>query len=274
MLSFESIAREYATLFDSMEITRGSVVASQVKRIMDFIDAYKEVEAKTGVPWVVIGIMDLRESGGGACRHLHNGDSLRKRTVNVPSNRPKPGTGPFTFLDSACDAVQIKGLHKITEWTIERMAYEFERYNGFGYRQYRSMRSPYLWGGTSHQQPGKYIRDGVFDKTVMDKQIGCMPLLKELCDVAGVVIPSMYDATPDPDKQTAASNAKTNREMSTTEKAVIGTGFTAATVTTTIATTKEGVGVAKEIQPLLTVPMVGLIGIIAIGGLFLWWVRK
>ena len=40
--------------------------------------------------------------------------------------------------------------------------------------------SPYVWGGTNIQKPGKYVRDGVLSKKVWDTQPGCAPILKVL----------------------------------------------------------------------------------------------
>lgn len=201
----DKLAREYATMWDAMEITRDeSAMEKTVNRIIAFRAAYEEVERMTNVPWYIVGIMDMREGGGGACKHLHNGDSLKRPTRQVPANRPA-GKGPFTFQQSACDALQIKGLDKITEWTVERMALEFERYNGFGYRQYRKIVSPYLWGGTNHQQRGKYVADGVYSTAVMDPQHGCMPLLKLIADKCEITIPSQFGAKPGPET-TPASN--------------------------------------------------------------------
>lgn len=228
-----------------MEITRAGVVESQVRKILTCRDAYVSVEAVTGVPWFIIGIMDLREGGGGACTHLHNGDSLKKQTENVPANRP-PGPGPFTFIQSAVDALRIKKLDKIERWTLERIAYEFERYNGFGYRKYRKMLSPYLWGATNHQQPGKYVRDGVFDRSVMDKQVGCMALLKALCDAEGIAITSQFGATANPDEPTPASNAKA--EDGPDKRVIVGGSAAAVTVTGAIAQTKEATEVARQVK--------------------------
>jgi hypothetical protein len=59
------------------------------------------------------------------------------------------------------------------------MLWALEPYNGYGYRN-KGLRSPYLWASTNHQQRGKYIRDRVFDPTVMDEQVGCAAQLKYL----------------------------------------------------------------------------------------------
>jgi lysozyme family protein len=60
------------------------------------------------------------------------------------------------------------------------VAWLLEKFNGFGYREYHHIPSPYLWGGTVVQKPGKYVRDKHYDPTVMDEQIGGMALLAAL----------------------------------------------------------------------------------------------
>ena len=52
-----------------------------------------------------------------------------------------------------------------------------EKYNGWGYF-FRGIPSPYVWGATSNQRPGKYVSDGVWSSTTMDRQIGCAAMLK------------------------------------------------------------------------------------------------
>lgn len=277
---FEAISREFATLWDSMEITRDeTVMRKTVERILSCRPAYEEVEKLTGVPWYVIGIMDMREGGGGARKHLHNGDSLKRPTVQVPAKRP-PGPGPFTFCQSACDALAIKGLDKLRDWSVERMAYEFERFNGFGYRQYRGIRSPYLWGGSNHQERGKYIADGKYSKAVMDPQHGCMPLLKIIADECQLELRSMYGATPDA-MPSPASNAKAEEPgMSTAAKAGAATaGFVGLGTIDPVGLSSTLVAVkgnAVQLMPAgfnltsLAVPV--LIMGIAVG--LLWWASR
>ena len=207
--TLKDYAQEYATLWDTMEIVRDAkVIESTAAKIIKFRAQYEEVEAVTNVPWYVVGIMDMREGGGGCCTHLHNGDSLKKPTVSVPAKRPK-GNGPFTWQESACDALRLKGYDKIDAWTVEQMAFAFERYNGFGYRKKDiNIPSPYLWGGTNHQTKGKYIADHVFSKTVLDPQIGCMPLLRHIAEKCDIELASQFGATAGASESSPASNRK------------------------------------------------------------------
>ena len=62
------------------------------------------------------------------------------------------------------------------------MLYEFEKYNGFGYVKHK-VNSPYVWAGTSLQQSGKYVADGVFNRSHWDKQLGCAAILKKLIEL-------------------------------------------------------------------------------------------
>ncbi len=56
------------------------------------------------------------------------------------------------------------------------MLTNLERYNGLGYAA-RGLPSPYIWSGTEQYHAGKYVADGVFDPTEVDKQLGCAGLL-------------------------------------------------------------------------------------------------
>lgn len=176
-LKFENVRAEYADLWRSMRIDPARVPAFQAtaKRLLKGMDRYKAVSRATGVPAAMIAILHERESGADFSTYLGNGEPLNRVTRIVPIGR-----GPFrNFEEGAIDALAIDGLSKIKDWTLETMLYKAEAFNGFGYRG-KGIRSPYLWGGTNHQQRGKYVRDGVFDATVMDTQLGAAGVLFSL----------------------------------------------------------------------------------------------
>lgn len=177
---------EYKSLWESMEIKSSwkSQVYRKAKQIYANKDKYEEIAAlfSNGMPWYFIGIIHNLECGLDFSKHLHNGDSLARRTRRVPASRPKTHFGPFTFTESAKDALEMKGFDKVTDWSPEHMAYLFEKYNGFGYR-YRRKTNPYLWSGSPHYTKGKFIRDHVFSASAVSEQIGCMPLLKAILDL-------------------------------------------------------------------------------------------
>ena len=181
---------EYHNLWSTMDIDNDKVSKFQeaALTILNHKQIYKELEEKTGVPFDLIGVIHFRESNCDLSTHLHNGDSLRRRTVNEPKGRPLAGKPPYGFVESALDALHYDGLDTIKDWSIERRAYFLERYNGFGYRN-KGINSPYLWAGTDRYTKGKYIKDGVFNPNVVDAQLGAMGILKTLYDLNGTEIP-------------------------------------------------------------------------------------
>lgn len=186
--TFLSLKKQYANLWHTIEIKpdwRSKLDAAANKIILNR-DKYERVQAETGVPWFVVGVIHMRESNCNFSTHLHNGDSLKARTYRVPKGRPANGKPPFDWYFSAADALKMKGLHQLPGWDIETVLYQLERYNGFGYRQYhKATLSPYLWQGTGHycdadSACGKYVADGRFSSTEADKQCGAAAVLKVL----------------------------------------------------------------------------------------------
>jgi lysozyme family protein len=172
---------EYQQLFDTCNITPGKypLIDSVVKKITSNKKQYEGVSKATGVPWYLIGIIHIMECGGKFTTHLHNGDPLTAKTKRVPKNRPLTGTPPFKWEDSAKDALLLRKLDKITNWSIPEMLFQLEGYNGFGYRR-RGIYSPYLWSYSNHYSKGKYTADGIYDPNAVSKQIGAAVLLRRM----------------------------------------------------------------------------------------------
>lgn len=148
-------------------------------RIADRLIANKEryvaVEKDTGVPWWMIAVLHLRESDANFKTYLGNGEPLSRKTRLVPKGR-----GPFeSWHEGAVDALRFDRLTTIKDWRIEKVLYFCESFNGFGYAM-RGLPSPYVFGGTSVQRPGKYIADGRWSGTTMDSQPGCAPIIQAL----------------------------------------------------------------------------------------------
>lgn len=207
MATFEQRKALYAKLWETCEIRpeRKDAMVLAAGKVAEGRTRYEEIAAATGVPWWFIGFLHLRESNCNFNRHLHNGDDLGAKTHHVPANRPpwKPRNGKrYTFEESAEDALAMKGLGKIKDWSVERVCFEAERYNGTGY-QGRGDRSPYLWAGTNQQIAGKYVRDGVFDGRHWDIQPGVCAVLKVLLEKD----PTLLDTDPVEEEAIAAPKA-------------------------------------------------------------------
>lgn len=180
-----STQQNLATMFG--KATTPSSRAKEVGRIVDTIvfhrDRYDEVvETLTTVPWWAVAVIHNMECGLDFTKHLHNGDSLKRRTVNEPKGRPTTGNGPFSFLESAIDALRYDKAHIVTDWSIGPALDWFERYNGVGYRNHKPapVPSPYLWSFTDQYVKGKYVSDGKYDPNAVSQQAGVACVLKEL----------------------------------------------------------------------------------------------
>lgn len=175
---------KYMDMWNNMVITDEEAVIEAAKLILEGREVYEEVVKDTGVPWQIIGLTHYRE---GSCifnTHPHNGDSLKKRTVNVPAGRPLVGEPPFTWQESAWDCYfNLKHLDKVPEWSLPVIMWQLEAFNGLGYLKYHpTVPSPYIWSKTAFYTKGKYASDGKFDPELVDKQTGCAPLFRYLSD--------------------------------------------------------------------------------------------
>lgn len=172
-------AAKYEEQWDVMhqrpERLGGTMVAA--KRILAGKAQYKKVELALGVPWPVVGMIHERESSCKFSTHLHNGDTLQKRTTHVPAGRPKTGSPPFKWFESAIDALRMKNADAFGPWTIGATGVFLEDYNGPGYFN-RGIPSPYVLAGSDLYTKGKYVADGKFNKNFVDPQPGCFPLLQ------------------------------------------------------------------------------------------------
>lgn len=185
--AFALLRAEYADLFASCQISqiRAGEVAWHRNRLLKYRSRYEEVAVRTGAPWWFIGIVHALEASFNFAGHLHNGDPLTARTVQVPKGRPAQWNPPSDWVSSAVDAIEYEGYAGKQDWNLAMTLYRFESYNGFGYRG-RGVNTPYLWSFSNHYSAGKFVRDGKFDPNAVSKQCGAAVMLKALiaaCDV-------------------------------------------------------------------------------------------
>lgn len=181
---YRSYQPGYNDLWRSIAIRpdRVGTVDWYVNQIVRNKDRYMKVQENTGVPWFWVGITHGLEGSFNFSTHLHNGDPLSARTVQVPAGRPTTGRAPFTWEFSAFDAINMKGYPNWRDWHLPSiLAYSFERYNGFGYRN-KGVNSPYLWSFSYHYSRGKYTADGYYDPYAVSQQAGAMVVLKRGLD--------------------------------------------------------------------------------------------
>jgi len=156
---------------------RGPAFEAVANRIKNNKAVYQKIEKETGVPWWFIGITHYREANLDMNANLAQGDPWRTKSRHVPVGR-----GPFnSFEEAAVDALVNCSPHAAQnkDWSVGGALTMFEKYNGLGYAK-KNVPSPYVWAGTDQYVHGKYVADGVYDDTAVDKQLGCAGLLKFL----------------------------------------------------------------------------------------------
>lgn len=197
---YAQLAAEYAEYFAVATIRQSvanvpnvtAIVRKNGDRALANKSRYEAVGNALGaIPWWFIAGVHQMESGFNFGTHLHNGDSLSARTHQVPAGRPKamPASGhfPYTWEESAADALTMEKLNGLTDWSLPRALYRWEAYNGFGYRP-RSVPTPYVWSFTTIYTSGRYIADHVFNNGSVSQQCGTAALLKELVNRGAVKV--------------------------------------------------------------------------------------
>jgi lysozyme family protein len=190
-----ALAAEYRRLYKECRVKpdRFEETDRVVTEILENRTRYESVADALKLPWYLVAAIHSMESGLDFSRHLHNGDPLRFRTVHTPAGRPKKGNPPFSWEESAIDALKLRRLDKVKVWSLPRVLYELEGYNGWGYRLYHPhVLTPYLWSGSNHYVSGKYIADGRWSDTARSKQIGAALIIRRLEERGEIIVQEAY----------------------------------------------------------------------------------
>ena len=185
------LRQEYQQRFDHAKVSpaRQETVAQSVRKILGNRARYERITKSTTMPWYFLAIIHGLEADFRFDSHLHNGDPLTGRTVRVPAGRPARGTPPFSWEESAMDAIAVNRYDKWNDWSIAGMLVVWERYNGLGYRHY-GVNSPYVWACTDLYAKGRYVADGRYDAHAESRQCGAVALLKGLIATGSVSPPA------------------------------------------------------------------------------------
>jgi len=181
----DALRAEYRTMFDTSSITasRQTAVEGLVASLIANKARYEAVAQPLGMPWHVVAVIHNMESSQSFSKHLHNGDPLTARTVHVPAGRPRTGSPPFTWEESATDALTMHGFASWHDWTVAGTLYQIECYNGTGYRLYHpDVKTPYLWSFCNWYTAGKYVADGTWSQTATSSQCGAAVLLRRMAE--------------------------------------------------------------------------------------------
>lgn len=185
---------EYEELFNSCVVTKPVAVQEVVDGSLRGQARYRSVEATSGVPWFVIAVTHNMECSLDFKAHLHNGDSLKKKTVNDPAGRPPGWDGTGSWEQSALDALAFDGLTQWDDWSISGICYKLEGYNGWSSRAH-GIHTPYLWSFSNHYTHGKFIADHVWSESAVSQQCGAAVVLRRMAEMGEIA----FDSQPVPD---------------------------------------------------------------------------
>lgn len=191
----DALRASYQQLFDTCVASAAHTteIGNTANRIAANQARYAAVGEPLGIPWYFIGLIHCMECSLRFDQHLHNGDPLTARTVQVPAGRPTTGQPPFTWEDSATDALTYEGFANQADWSLPALLYRLEKYNGFGYRNH-GINTPYLWSFSNQYTKGKYGSDGNWSPDLVSQQCGAATLLRSLIEKGAVTL----DGAPGP----------------------------------------------------------------------------
>ncbi len=142
--------------------------------------AYEKLEDDVCIPWYFIGLIHALEASFNFDAHLHNGDPLSRRTVQVPAGHPEKWNPPNDWQSSAKDALAYEKFTDHLDWNLARLLFRLETYNGFRSRELHNINSPYLWSFSNHYTKGKFIADNEWSSSAVSQQCGAAVMLKQL----------------------------------------------------------------------------------------------
>ena len=204
MTDLTALKAANAARWKNAKITRPASFATVAKHLCDPTakSRYQGVSARTGVPWPFIAVAHERESSQDWTGSLAQGDPWNRESVHVPAGR-----GPFkSWEEAAVDALVNCGPYaaRNKDWSVGGCLTKLEEYNGLGYAS-RGRPSPYVWSGTDQYVSGKYVRDGVYDPSAVDSQLGCAGLLMAMMAIdptitftGAVIKPAVIPGAPKP----------------------------------------------------------------------------
>ena len=185
-MSYGDLEDEYVACFHAAQPRpeRAGDLNFYLANLRKHRDRYQAVGAPFGIPRYFIGCIHALEGGFDFNTHMFNGDPLTARTVHVPRGQPEapPANGErYTWEESATAAMRLKGFDHDGDWSLPRLLYRWEGYNGFGYRS-RGVPTPYLWSFSTLYDRGRFVADHQFDPNARSKQAGAATMVKALVD--------------------------------------------------------------------------------------------
>ncbi len=155
-------------------------------------EVYKSVSSKAKVPAQLVAAIHYRENTTDCLKgkfniYLHNGDKLGKPTVHEPKGiYYKKGQ----FVSAAINAIENKARYRDYFYKLQSDSKNIVAmcsfalvYNGKPSESKRWKHHPYIFSGTNLYKKGKYISDGRYSSSAIDKQVGIMLLIDKIYNI-------------------------------------------------------------------------------------------
>lgn len=204
---FSVLQPEYSKLLSVMAVRpeRKKLVDDTAVKLIGLKTRWAPISERNGVPIIFMATSFEREASSNFDKNPAQGWSWRSRSRIIPYNGPFP-----SWTAAALEAYRLNGLDRVgrENWTWELMCFYGETFNGFGYRDWHRMHTPYLWGCTNIQTVGKYTSDGNFDATHWDTQIGIIAVARRMVEIDPTL--ALPVSIPAPVKTGIADDADTD----------------------------------------------------------------
>ena len=185
MVLTDELRDDYQRAFATCVIReeRAAEVEALTETLLTQRARYQTVGERLNLPWFVVAALHHADTGCDFEVHPHNGDPLTDRTQHLPDGRPVEGEPPFTWEDSAADALRLYHLDQWRDWSIAGTLFVLEGRGGWGYRLHHpEVPSPYLWNYATHYHQGKYITDDAWSESAIAQRCGAAVLLRRLAE--------------------------------------------------------------------------------------------
>ncbi len=145
-----------------------------IRKYNENIITYQQIATRTDIPAILIAAIHFRESGCDFNYTIKNGDEVLDDPADFVDDAVSVLTADKTYNEFKRDI----GLTKDSRNLLAMLQYA-EYWNGMGCKKHDKGINPYLYAGTNIYTSGKYVSDGEWDSTKVDRQPGILYLLSQ-----------------------------------------------------------------------------------------------
>jgi len=180
------LATDYNARWRAMVVRPERLAAADeaARRMASREARYRAITDPMGVPWYWLAAVHELEHSGRFTTSM-----VVRDAIDTPPGQPvrDPTITDAQWDNTARDLLRGRGLPSWRDWSVAGLLYQWERYNGFGYRTH-DVPTPYLWSYSNQYTTGKFIRANVFSPTTVSAQPGAAVLLRRLIDLGAVTL--------------------------------------------------------------------------------------